>query len=147
MASFNGPFRTFGSWDVFPTRNWTKGQISSQGEELNPAPASDSEGIFWRLRWWSSLSHLAVHGPKLKGCWTWALAVRWGNTNRTGMVAVVVGVSYRRRKRSAEGRPVNCNQRFLPHKEVIHIQFYFRGLGPDIPFIMPRVRFQIQSWN
>lgn len=131
------PFGTFGSWDVFPTRNWTKGQISGQGEEQNPAPASDSEGIYWRPRWWGSRSHLAVHGPKIKGCWTPAPAVHWGNTNRTGMVVVVVvgvvGVSYRRRERSAEGRPVDCNQRFLPHKEVIQFQFYFRGLGPDKP--------------
>lgn len=61
------------------------------------------------------------------------------------VVVVVVGVSYRRRERSAEGRPVNCNQRFLPHKEVILIQFYFRGLGPDKPLLIPRVRFLIQS--
>lgn len=49
------------------------------------------------------------------------------------LVVVVVVGSYRRRARSAEGRPVNCNQRFLPHKEVIQILFSLTGLGPDKP--------------
>lgn len=45
MASFNGPFGTFGSRNVFPTRKWTKGQTSGQGQEPDPGPPTDSKGF------------------------------------------------------------------------------------------------------
>lgn len=80
ITSLNGSFWTFGSPEVFQHTSGWKDKISGQSEE-NPAPGTDFEGIYWRLRWWGSHSHL----PVLGGCWTWAPALRWGNTNGMGM--------------------------------------------------------------